>query len=177
MTHSKHRSVVLSVAAMGIGMFGLAYGFVPLYRIFCQKTGFGGETGIAAAAPSAILDRTVTVRFNADTAPDLAWRFKPEQKEITVRVGEMALAYYEAENLSGETIRGTATYNVTPAKVGGYFDKIECFCFKEQTLAPGAKARFPVTFFVDPEMDRDKTLDDVTTVTLSYTLFRAKAQR
>ena len=155
------------------GMVGLAFAAVPLYRLFCQVTGFGGTTQVADAAPlpAEIGERVVTVRFNADIARDLPWHFKPEQREIAVRVGEMAMAVYTAENRSDRALVGSSTFNVTPVKAGAYFNKIECFCFEEQTLAPGERADFPVSFFVDPEIVADRRLDDVTTITLSYTFF------
>ena len=153
------------------GMVGLSFGAVPLYRLFCQVTGFGGTTQVAEEAPVEIGERVVTVRFNADTARDLPWHFKPEQREIQVRVGEMAMAFYNAVNQSDRALIGTSTFNVTPVKAGAYFNKIECFCFEEQTLAPGERAEFPVSFFVDPDIVEDRRLDDVTTITLSYTFF------
>ena len=153
------------------GMVGLAFAAVPLYELFCQVTGFGGTTQVAEEAPAEIGDRLVTVRFNADTARDLPWHFKPEQREVTVRVGEMAMAVYNAVNRAERTLVGSSTFNVTPVKVGPYFNKIECFCFEEQTLAAGERADFPVSFFVDPEIVEDRRLDDVTTITLSYTFF------
>ena len=153
------------------GMVGLAFAAVPLYQLFCQVTGFGGTTQVAEAAPAEIGERVVTIRFNADTARDLPWYFKPEQREMTVRVGEMAMAVYNAENQSDRALVGSSTFNVTPVKAGAYFNKIECFCFEEQTLAPGERADFPVSFFVDPDIVEDRRLDDVTTITLSYTFF------
>ena len=167
------RSVVMALVLGGVvcGMVGLAFGAVPLYRLFCQVTGFGGTTQVAEEAPAEIGERVVTVRFNADTARDLPWHFKPEQREMRVRVGEMAMAVYSAVNRSERALVGSSTFNVTPLKAGVYFNKIECFCFEEQTLAPGERAEFPVSFFVDPEIVEDRRLDDVSTITLSYTFF------
>ena len=162
-------ALILGVVACG--MVGLAFGAVPLYTLFCQVTGFGGTTQVADAAPAEIGERLVTIRFNADTARDLPWYFKPEQREMTVRVGEMAMAVYNAVNQSDRALVGSSTFNVTPVKAGAYFNKIECFCFEEQTLAPGERADFPVSFFVDPDIVEDRRLDDVTTITLSYTFF------
>ena len=164
-------ATALILGGVVCGMVGLAFAAVPLYRLFCQVTGFGGTTQVAEAAPAEIGERLVTVRFNADIARDLPWHFKPEQREITVRVGEMAMAVYNAENQSDRALVGSSTFNVTPVKAGAYFNKIECFCFEEQTLAPGERAAFPVSFFVDPEIVEDRRLDDVTTITLSYTFF------
>ena len=169
---SRRRTMTaLILGGVVCGMVGLSFGAVPLYRLFCQVTGFGGTTQVAEEAPVTIGDRLVTVRFNADTARDLPWHFKPEQREMTVRVGEMAMAFYNAVNQSDRSLIGTSTFNVTPVKAGAYFNKIECFCFEEQTLAPGERADFPVSFFVDPDIVEDRRLDDVTTITLSYTFF------
>ena len=175
-THTKAGSRRRVATALILGgvvccMVGLAFGAVPLYQLFCQVTGFGGTTQVAEEAPAEIGERVVTIRFNADTARDLPWRFKPEQREMTVRVGEMAMAFYNAVNQSDRALVGSSTFNVTPVKAGAYFNKIECFCFEEQTLAPGERAEFPVSFFVDPDIVEDRRLDDVTTITLSYTFF------
>ena len=164
-------ATALILGGVVCGMVGLAFAAVPLYRLFCQVTGFGGTTQVAEAAPVEIGERVVTIRFNADTARDLPWYFKPEQREMKVRVGEMAMAFYNAENRSDRALVGSSTFNVTPVKAGVYFNKIECFCFEEQLLAPGERADFPVSFFVDPEIVEDRRLDDVTTITLSYTFF------
>ena len=167
----RRTATALILGGVVCGMVGLAFGAVPLYKLFCQVTGFGGTTQVAEEAPVTIGERVVTVRFNADTARDLPWHFKPEQREIKVRVGEMALAFYNAVNQSDRALIGTSTFNVTPVKAGAYFNKIECFCFEEQTLAPGERAEFPVSFFVDPDIVEDRRLDDVSTITLSYTFF------
>lgn len=174
MSSSKNKSVVISLLAICIGMFGLAYASVPLYELFCKVTGFGGTTQVTQKPSDVILDRIITVRFNADTSSDVPWAFKPEQKEVNIHVGETRLIFYSAENNSDKPVRGTAVYNVTPNKAGAYFNKIECFCFTEQVLAPGEKATFPVSFFIDPQIEDDKNLDDVKTITLSYTFFRVK---
>ena len=158
-------------------MVGLAYASVPLYRLFCQVTGYGGTTQQAARAPGALSgpagERLITVRFNADTSSKLPWLFKPSQKEVSVKLGEQALAFFEATNRSKEGTSGSAVFNVTPLKAGKYFNKIACFCFDEQHLEPGQAVDMPVTFFIDPEMVKDPNLDDVDTITLSYTFFRA----
>lgn len=145
---------------------------VPLYRWFCQVTGYGGTTQIAEIVPDETLDRIVTIQFNGDVNSRLPWRFAPVQREVEVRLGEQRLAFYSAENVSDEPIVGTATFNVTPAKAGQYFVKIDCFCFTEQTLDPGQRVEMPVSFFVDPALADDPNLSDVTTITLSYTFFR-----
>jgi cytochrome c oxidase assembly protein subunit 11 len=157
------------------GMVGLSFASVPLYRLFCQVTGYGGTPKIVAESDApATSERTITVRFDANTNPKLPWRFKPVQKEMTVRMGEQALAFYEAESLSDIKTLGQATYNVTPFKVGAYFNKIDCFCFDEQALAPGQTVSMPVQFFVDPEIFDDPTTKEVKTITLSYTFFKVK---
>lgn len=159
-----------------LGMTALAFASVPLYRLFCQVTGFGGtpQRVEAEAAPAqALSDRVVTIRFNADVNSGLPWSFQPVQSSMQVKIGEQALAYYRATNHSDRPVTGTATFNVTPDKAGPYFDKIQCFCFTEQTLAPGEIVEMPVTFYVDPAILGDRGLDDVDTITLSYTFFRA----
>ena len=140
----RRTATALILGGVVCGMVGLAFGAVPLYKLFCQVTGFGGTTQVAEEAPVTIGERVVTVRFNADTARDLPWHFKPEQREITVRVGEMAMAFYNAVNQSDRSLVGSSTFNVTPVKAGAYFNKIECFCFEEQTLAPGERAELTV---------------------------------
>lgn len=166
------RVVVMLLGVVGV-MVGLVSASVPLYRLFCQVTGYGGTTQRAEEAPAIVGDRLMTVRFNADVNGRLPWSFHPEQREVTLPVGEMALAFYRAENRSGERITGTATFNVTPAKAGRYFNKIACFCFTEQTLEPGESVKMPVSFFVDPMLLDDPDLKDVQTITLSYTFFRS----
>ena len=164
----------MAVALVGVvvAMVGLAYAAVPLYDLFCRVTGYGGTTQVATANSAAVSDRLITVRFNADVARGMPWRFQPVQREISLRVGETGLAFYRAVNETDQRIVGTATYNVTPQKAGLYFAKLDCFCFTEQVLEPGQSADMPVQFFVDPEIADDRNLDDVTTITLSYTFFR-----
>jgi len=144
---------------------------VPLYRLFCAATGAGGTVRQSAASESQGSERTITIRFSTDVAPGLAWRFEPRQKEVTVRLGEQALAYFRAQNLSDHQIVGHATYNVTPTKVGIYFNKIQCFCFTEEALDAGQMVDMPVVFFVDPTIARDPNTSEVTTITLAYTFF------
>jgi cytochrome c oxidase assembly protein subunit 11 len=163
--------VVLGVVA---GMVGMSFAAVPLYKMFCEATGYDGTTQRATAAPGATGERLVTVRFNTDVAPDLAWEFRPVQPSVRVRPGEEALVYFRATNRSKREIVGTATFNVTPLKTGQYFDKIQCFCFTEQRLAPGESIDMPVSFFVDPALQEDPNTREVDTITLSYTMFRAK---
>lgn len=161
--------------ALVLAMNGFAYAMVPAYRAFCQQFGFAGTPIVEANGPESdviLKDRTITVRFNSDIATDLDWRFKPVQRSIDLNPGETGLAFYEAVNQAERDVSGTATFNVTPLKAAPYFVKIECFCFTEQTLSPGQVAQMPVTFYVDPAIAEDQNLDDVTTITLSYTFFR-----
>ena len=176
MRSGKTRTVIALLAAIG-AMATLTAFAVPLYQAFCRVTGYGGTTQVAEGPAPRIVDRVITVRFNADVNPALPWRFQPAQDEIRVRLGEPALAIYTARSLAAVPVTGAATFNVTPAKAGIYFTKIECFCFTEQTLAPGQRADMPVSFYVDPELADDRGLDDVTTITLSYTFFKAKQQK
>ena len=169
---SKRRFTALMLGGVVVGMGGAAYAAVPAYRLFCQVTGFGGTTQRAHSVPAVASDRTIKVQFDANTDPALPWRFRPKQREVALKVGEEGLAFYEAENLSDGPVMGQAGFNVSPAKAGRYFSKIQCFCFNEQILAAGQRANMPVTFFVDPEMLADPNMDDVTTITLSYTFFR-----
>lgn len=169
----KHARIVLPLLAVLLGMAGLVYASVPLYRLFCQVTGYGGTTQRSLEAPGAVKGRVFTVRFNADVQPGLRWTFQPVRREMTVRIGEEALAYFRARNDGTTAVTGTATFNVTPQKAGQYFSKIACFCFTEQRLEPGQSADMPVTFFVDPAILKDRNLDDVDTITLSYSFFPA----
>ena len=162
--------IALVLFGLVAGMIGAAYAAVPLYQVFCQVTGYGGTTRAAEAAPMRILDQDVTVRFDANTAPDLPWQFRPAAPQ-TLKIGELGLAKYTAANLSDRRVSGVATFNVTPAAAGRYFNKVACFCFTQQTLDPGEAVEMPVTFFVDPEIANDPNLKSIKTVTLSYTFF------
>ena len=164
------RTAMLSVLGICC-MTGLGFASVPLYRIFCQVTGFGGTTQTAEQAPATTVDRLMQIQFDATVHPGLPWDFKPEQRQVTLKVGEPGLIYYSATNLGSYQTLGVATFNVTPEKAGQYFTKVACFCFQEQPLAPGETARLGVSFFVDPAIMGDPDLDDVTTITLSYTFF------
>lgn len=170
----KNSQIAINIVAIAVGMFGIAYASVPLYNLFCKVTGFGGATVRAEGISEEVFDREITVLFNTDTSPDLPWTFKPIQTKIKVKIGENGLAFFEASNNSNEPVVGVATYNVTPLKISEYFNKVQCFCFDEQTLEPNQKMQFPVSFFIDPEIMNDKNLDEVKTVTLSYTFFRYK---
>lgn len=155
-------------------MVALSFAAVPLYKRFCQKTGFGGTTQVAQGFAKEVRDRVFTIRFNADVNPNLPWSFKPLQKEVQVKAGENAFALYHVKNNSDKPIVGMATYNVTPDKAGGYFNKVECFCFLEQRLEPGQSVDMPLLFYVDPEVTEDPIMKDVDTITLSYTFFPFK---
>jgi cytochrome c oxidase assembly protein subunit 11 len=170
---SANRITLVCLLAI-IGAMGTLTAYsVELYEVFCRVTGYGGTTQIADRAPNRIVDRHITIRFNADTNSLLPWRFEPEQASMSIRAGQRALAFYRAQSNADRPIVGTATFNVTPSKAGQYFNKIDCFCFTEQTLEPGQVAQMPVQFFIDPAIVDDPDLDDVTTITLSYTFFRA----
>jgi cytochrome c oxidase assembly protein subunit 11 len=153
-------------------MLGLAYASAPLYSLFCRVTGFGGTTQIAVVLPDKILDRTLTIRFDTNTASNLPWDFKPEILHTDVRLGEKGLANFITVNQADKPITGTALFNVTPLKAGKYFNKIQCFCFGEQILQPGQRVNMPVLFYVDPKMNEDPLMDDVSTITLSYTFYK-----
>lgn len=173
----RNRVVLGSLLGLAFGMVGLAYASVPLYSLFCAVTGFGGTTQRAEAAAAHVVDRKVTIRFNADTNAALPWSFRPEQKDMVLKLGETGLAAYRAENRGANPTVGTAVYNVTPDKAGIYFNKIQCFCFNEQVLEPGQQVDMPVAFFVDPSLADDPNMEDVSTITLSYTFFRANDEK
>ncbi len=168
-------TIVLGCAAFVAAMVGLTYASVPLYAAFCSLTGFGGATRVAESAPSQVLDRTITVRFDANVAPGLPWDFRPEQTKVDVKVGETKMAYYFAGNRSAAETYANATYNVMPSSAGAYFVKLQCFCFNEQTLKGGEKVDMPVVFYIDPAIADDPEMAGVKTITLSYTFFAAKA--
>jgi cytochrome c oxidase assembly protein subunit 11 len=170
----KNHSVAFGALLLAVGMLCLTFASVPLYSLFCRATGYGGTTQVGTAAPRKIYDRVITVRFNTDINPELPWEFRPDKPQVSVRVGEQKLAFFHAKNLTGESTKGTAIYNVTPDKAGLYFTKIQCFCFSEQTLKPHESVEMPVSFYVDPAILKDKTMDDVSTITLSYTFFKVK---
>lgn len=159
------------LVAVAVTMASLSFAAVPFYDWFCRVTGFGGTTAVADAAPDTILDQTIQIRFDGSTAGTMAWDFKPVQRTMTVRIGENALAFYEAHNPTDRVIAGTASYNVTPDAAGGYFAKIACFCFTEQVLQPGETVQMPVSFFVDPEIVKDREGKFVKEITLSYTFY------
>ena len=164
--------VVSICLGLVVGMAGLAYAAVPLYQIFCQVTGYGGTTQRSELlADVKVLDRSVTVRFDANTSRDLNWEFAPVERQVSVKLGEQKQIAFVARNLSDKPVTGTATFNVTPQHVGAYFNKIECFCFTETTLQPGEKIDMPVIFFIDPDLDEEEAMRNLETITLSYTFF------
>jgi cytochrome c oxidase assembly protein subunit 11 len=167
----RHRTVAVWCAAVVVCMVGAAYAAVPLYRLLCNLTGFDGTPQRATAPSDVVLDRVVTVRFDANTAPGFPWRFEPLQRTVDVKVGETTLVHYRATNASDKAVTGTSTFNVFPEQAGVFFNKLECFCFKEQVLEPGESLDMPVSFFIDPQMVKDKDAGGITHITLSYTFF------
>lgn len=169
----KNARVLLVTFGVVFGMVALSFASVPLYRLICQVTGWGGTTQMVAENTSdRVYDREITVRFNTDVARGMPWDFKPELRSVKVKVGQDGLIAFIAKNTSDTPVTGTAVYNVTPLKAGKYFFKTQCFCFGEQTLNPGQAQHMPVTFFVDPAILQDRDMDDVNTITLSYSFFR-----
>ncbi|WP_187429961.1 Cytochrome c oxidase assembly protein CtaG [Roseobacter fucihabitans] len=152
-------------------MGALAWASVPFYDWFCRVTGFGGVTGVSEVAPDDVLDQTIKIRFDGSLNSNMAWTFKPVEREMEVRIGETGLAFYEAYNPTNRPIAGSASYNVTPYQAGGFFNKIQCFCFEEQVLQPGERVQMPVTFYVDPEIVDDRDGKYIHTITLSYTFY------
>ncbi|MCR9085218.1 MAG: cytochrome c oxidase assembly protein [Rhodobacteraceae bacterium] len=158
-------------AGVVVVMGSLAWASVPLYDLFCRVTGYGGTTSVSATGSDTVLDQTVTIRFDASKERDMPWEFTPVVREMEMKIGETGLAFYEAYNPTDVPIAGTATYNVTPYAAGGYFSKIDCFCFEMQVLEPGQRVQMPVTFYVDPDITRDREGKFVHTITLSYTFY------
>jgi cytochrome c oxidase assembly protein subunit 11 len=166
------RTTAIALSGLVIGMVALSFASVPLYRLFCEVTGYGGTPKTSGVgAPAGAVDQVVTVRFDSNVNAGLPWRFRPEQREVTVNLGAERLIHYEAVNLSDRPVTGTATFSVTPYKAAQYFTKIECFCFTEQRLEPGQAVSMPVIFYVDPVMLKDTNARDVKVITLSYTFF------
>jgi cytochrome c oxidase assembly protein subunit 11 len=174
-TDPKRRHSILALSLVGLvaGMVGLSFASVPLYRVFCQVTGYGGVPQRAEKAPGEVLDRTVTIRFDGNVDRSLPWTFAPVQQTMDVKIGETALAFFKASNNSSVPVSGRAIFNVSPELAGRYFTKIECFCFKQQTLAAGQTVDMPVTFFVDPKFVDDEDTKDISEITLSYTFYRS----
>jgi cytochrome c oxidase assembly protein subunit 11 len=166
-----NRLVAGVCVAFFVGMIGMAYAAVPLYAMFCQITGYGGTTQRVEQYSDRVLDRKITVRFDANTSSGLPWNFQPVQRDMTMKIGETAQAHYTATNIFSVPTNGRATFNVTPEMAGAYFNKVECFCFTDTTLKPGETLDMPVVFFVDPAIVDVPELKDITTITLSYTFF------
>ena len=170
----RNKNFLISLTCLFAGMVMLTFASVPLYQIFCKVTGYGGTTQEAYAPSSVVLERSVNIRFNADVDSQLAWVFNPQQLELKLHIGETGVAYYKVQNRTKDPLVGIATYNVTPQKAGKYFNKIECFCFTDQYIAPGETKNMPVTFFISPDLDEDRHMKDLETITLSYTFYPSK---
>ena len=166
----KNRNVGLRAALFGLAMLALAFAAVPLYRAFCQVTGFGGTTMKAESAPGAVAGQ-IGVRFDANISPTLPWKFEPEQATVRIHPGARTTIYYHATNYTARNTTGQAIFNVTPEAAGKYFSKIECFCFTEQALKPGEDVRMPVVFYVDPKLRDDPATRSIDEITLSYTFY------
>ena len=167
----RNRKVGVVFAGVAVGMLGMAYAAVPLYQMFCQATGFAGTTQRVSKASDTVLDRVITIRFDANVLGMSAWQFEPVVRTMNVRVGENALAFYRASNTSDRPLVGAATFNVSPDVTGGFFNKLECFCFTEQRLEPGQTVEMPVSFYIDPAIMADKDGRRVSEITLSYTFY------
>ncbi len=161
------------VVGVAIGMLGLSFAAEPLYSTFCRVTGFGGTTQVATDRPEEVLDRQVRVAFDANVDPAAPLKFRPKQAHVDVKLGETMMVFYEVTNTSSKPVNAMATFNVVPHKIGRYFNKIQCFCFVEQTYEPGVTVEIPVVFFVSPDMAKNWQADDVKGITLSYTYYRA----
>ncbi|PHS21932.1 MAG: cytochrome c oxidase assembly protein [Robiginitomaculum sp.] len=174
---ARNKRFLVGFSVLALSMVGAGYASVPLYNIFCKVTGYGGTTQTSDVGADEVLERMVTIRFDATVARGLDWEFRPEQLEQKIHIGENSLARYRAINHSDRPITGMASYNITPQKAGAYFVKLECFCFTEQTLQPGESVDMPVIYYVAPEIAEDKRLDDVKTITLSYTFFEKESAK
>jgi cytochrome c oxidase assembly protein subunit 11 len=167
--------VVASICGFVVAlMVGASYAAVPFYNWFCRATGFNGTTQVATSAPTQTTERHIAIRFDANVSGGLPWKFEPEQTEISVKIGEVVTAYYTVTNQSARPTSGLAAYNVAPLTVGAFFQKINCFCFTEQSFAPGEKREMAVVFYVDPALVADHEYDELNTITLSYTFYPAK---
>lgn len=170
--HKKNTRTATLAASVAAGMLVLAYASVPLYQLFCQATGFGGTTQVSTSAPAIASTKEISIRFDANVAQEMGWNFHPKQTTMTVKIGEPTMAYYQATNASSDTVTGTAVFNVTPPEAGIFFNKIECFCFTEQTLKPGQTVDMPVQFFVDPALLDDADTKSIREITLSYSFYK-----
>ena len=173
---AQNKKVIFIITLVGMLMLSLSYAAVPLYDIFCRVTGFGGTTQIALSAPGSTGHPNINIRFESNITDSLNWDFYSKTKTVKIPMGEEKTIYYFAKNLSDEPIVGTATFNVTPAKAGQYFMKIDCFCFVEQLLNPGESMNMPVTFFIDPDLYKDENVQEVNEITLSYTFMKSMDQ-
>ena len=173
---AQNKKVIFIITFVGMLMLSLSYAAVPLYDIFCRVTGFGGTTQIASSAPGSTGHPNINIRFESNITDSLNWDFYSKTKTVKIPMGEEKTIYYFAKNLSDEPIVGTATFNVTPAKAGQYFMKIDCFCFVEQLLNPGESMNMPVTFFIDPDLYKDENVQEVNEITLSYTFMKSMDQ-
>lgn len=171
------RKTALMLSGVAVIMLGMSFAAVPLYNMFCRVTGFGGTTQSVDSAPDVVLDQTVVVRFDASTDSAMPWDFKPAQFQQELKIGEVGLAFYEAHNPTDRVVTGTAAFNVAPFSVGGYFTKIDCFCFTEQTLQPGQTVMMPVSYYIDPEIVDDDEASRVHTITLSYTFYETEPEQ
>ena len=169
----KNRNVGLILLVLAVAMVGAAYAAVPLYYAFCAATGYGGTTRVATGNPKGVIAREMTIRFDSNVDGSLPWRVTPA-KPSTAKIGEVQTINFIARNLSNKTVTGQAAFNVTPELAGSYFNKIQCFCFTEQTLKPGETVEMPVTFFVDPDIDKNSDLHTIHDITLSYTFYASK---
>ena len=168
---SAQQKTAAYLGGVAVVMLSLSFAAVPFYNWFCKVTGFAGTTSVAVAPSDVVLDKTIVIRFDASVDSKMAWEFKPQQTQMTLRIGETGLAFYEAYNPTDRVIAGTASYNVTPDQSGGYFTKIECFCFTEQVLQPHERVVMPVTFFVDPSIQDNAEAREIPEITLSYTFY------
>jgi cytochrome c oxidase assembly protein subunit 11 len=174
---ASNRTTLVACLALVVVMVGAAYAAVPLYRLFCQLTGFGGTTQVASTAPASALAQMISVRFDSNVAPGLNWSFKAETPVTKLRIGETSTIFYKITNHSSEPVTAQATYNVQPDLAGSYFNKLQCFCFTDLTLKPGETLDVPVVFFVDPALASDKDISSLDTITLSYTFFPSKTRK
>lgn len=173
---AKNKRILLAVLGTVCLMVVVSFASVPLYDLFCRVTGYGGTTQVADALPEKILERSVKVQFDTMVSRDLPWEFSPVQRDVTIKLGAKGFIAYNAANNSDKNMSGVALYNVVPAKVGKYFHKIQCFCFGEMPLEAGQRANMPVVFFIDPKMDEDPQMNDVKTITLSYTFYKMESK-
>lgn len=174
---SRNRAVGLWTGALVVAMVAASFAAVPLYSYLCRVTNFDGTPRRAAAPSSTMVDKTVTVRFDANVAPGFAWSFEPLQRTLDVKLGENMLAFYRATNTSDRVVKGTATFNVFPEQTAAFFNKVQCFCFTEQELQPGQSVEFPVSFFIDPQIENDKDARGSSHITLSYTFYPVVAPK